>query len=361
MGEGLRQRLDQRLREIIALHFDSKEGTPYWLEQVGKLGFDPRERIRSIDDLWLLGPMDQGSIGARPVLDYVPASIAARPDELIIAQTGGTSGRPVWTVYTPDDFHAAFVAPFVAAAQHVGFPTGGQWLYAGPTGPHVIGRAAEAIARARGGLPPFSVDFDPRWAGKLQRGSFAAERYVQHLVEQALAIIERQRIEIIFATPLLLRALADAMTQQQRIAIRGVHYGGMAIESNDLRRFQTELFPKAVHLSGYGNTLFGCCLELSAAAGRSLRYFPHGERLLLGVLDEHDSKPARPRWDCTSAVGRLTFTRLDRSCFLANVVERDRAQLCLSPDGAPAGFALPGVESPAPLEPRGTRPTAALY
>ena len=53
-----------------------------------------------------------------------------------------------------------------------------------------------------------------------------------------------------------------------------------------MKALQTDAFPSAVHLSGYGNTLFGCCLELGVAIGRELIYYPLGDRILFGVLGE---------------------------------------------------------------------------
>jgi hypothetical protein len=340
--------IETRLRDVLAIHFDPKRGSPYWLARAKKLGFDPRAEVKCVADLSRMGTMDPGDMATCALEDFLPRPLWDRRDELMVAQTGGTLGHPVWTAYLENEFREAFVDPFVIAAKHVGFPAGGTWLYVGPSGPHIIDRAAETIARSTGSMAPFRVDFDSRWARKLTTGSFASKRYLQHVVDQALAILESQSITVLFSTPVVVRALADSMDPIQREQIRGVHYGGTAIAPREMEVLQTEAFPNAVHLSGYGNTLFGCCLELGVVAGRELVYYPHGDRVLFGVLDERGEQPSRPMYNRAGAEGSLVFSRLDQTVLLLNVLERDIVRLCDPPRDAPAGFRQMGVASPAP-------------
>lgn len=353
--------VEAQLRDVLKTHFDPEQGAPYWLARAGELGFDPRAEVKCVADLHRLGTMDPKDIANRSLEEFLPRPLLDRRSELIIGQTGGTLGQPAWTAYLETEFQAAFVDPFLVAAKHIGFPANGTWLYAGPSGPHIIARAADAIACASGAMPPFSVDFDPRWAGKLTAGSFSAERYVRHIVDQALAILEKQSVTVLFSTPVVVRALAGAMRPQQRDEILGVHYGGMAITASEMKELQTETFPNAVHLSGYGNTLFGCCLELSVADGRALTYFPHGDRILLGVLDESDERKALPVYNQSGLQGRLVFSRLDQTLLLLNVVERDVVTLRDPPADAPAGFRLIGVESPSPRAQHRNTASVSLY
>ena len=180
----------ERLARIIDLHFDPRFGSPYWLEKARQLGIDARKAIQSVDDLHRLGPMDETALATRPIEEFMPQSIWERRSELIVAETGGTLGRPKFAVHRNDEFQAAFVRPFVAAARRAGFPRGENWLYVGPTGPHIIGKAARACAKAMDSPDPFAIDFDPRWAKKLPDGSFARERYLDHLESQALQVLD---------------------------------------------------------------------------------------------------------------------------------------------------------------------------
>lgn len=360
---GAEEAVVSRLCEALSVHLDPKWGSTYWIERAAQLDFDPRAEIRTSADLARLGSTDAAELSTRALRDLIPRSVQASRTKLIVAQTGGTLGRPVWTAYLEQEFEQAFVEPFVVAARRVGFPLDGTWLYVGPSGPHIIGRAADAIARRCGSSAPFMVDFDPRWARKLPSGSFAAQRYLRHVLEQAVSVLRTQPIDVLFTTPPILHALAQEMSPGQRERIRGVHYGGMALEPEDLRRSQREDFPNAVHLSGYGNTLFGCCLELDATPGRTLRYYPYGDRLLFGVVAAErsiDASSASVRRD-PGASGRLVFSRLDRTVLLINVLERDHVRLVPPPSDAPRGFRLVGVESPAPAPASAQRTAIGLY
>lgn len=334
--------LTARLRHVLHAHFDPIAGTPYWLDRQKSLGIDVRDRVRTVDDLALLGAMSPHALAGRSILDFVPRRLHDTRTEWIIAQTGGATGMPAWTAYGPAEFREAFVTPFARAAEHVGFPRGEAWLYAGPSGPHIIGRAAADIARETGSPPPFCVDFDPRWARKLGEGSFAQRRYLEHIVEQSLDVISTQDIGVMFTTPRVLTNLAPRMSEKQRRRVRGVHYGGMRLDPAELETLQTTWLPGAVHLAGYGNTLFGCCLELDASPGRVPTYFPFGDRLLLSVVDgpgaaNHESRR-----------GRVCFTRLDETMLLVNFIERDEAGLTASPSGAPTGFHHAGLRDVGP-------------
>ncbi len=334
--------LEERLRRILAVHFHPELGTPYWIDRARLLGVDPIREINTVEDLALLGDMTPHDLCARPMVDYVPQVFHRRLDRFIVGQTGGTTGGGTWTIYRDDEFQEAFVRPFALAADHVGFPRAARWLYVGPSGPHIIGKVAAHLARSVGSGDPFSVDFDARWAKRLTEGSFARDRYTQHVVEQAMTVIDSQEIGVLFITPAVLARLARLMTVEQRERVEGVHYAGMAISPQEMERFQLELFPTAVHLSGYGNTLFGCCLEVTTVAGRPLDYYPYGHRLLLEVVDDRGEPVPN------GAIGTVRFTRLDESMLLVRMVERDEASRVALPDPAPGGYSLAGVRNPGP-------------
>jgi len=243
----------------------------------------------------------------------------------------------------------------MAAGQRVGFPRGKDWLYVGPSGPHIIGKAARLVAEAMGSADPFCVDFDARWAKHLPEGSFAARRYLQHVIEQGMEIIRHQRIGVLFTTPVVLRALAEAMDRGQRERIRGVHYGGMAIQPEEMEDFQSRLFPNAVHVSGYGNTLFGCCMELRTAVGRPLDYYPYGNRLHFEIIDEEGNPLG------IGQTGQVRFSRLDESMLIVRFRERDQAQLMAPPSDGPHGFDLPGLRNPHTAPKPGVRLAVGLY
>src|SRR5579872_4280739 len=217
---------DDRLRDLLALHFHPELGSAYWLRRQEALGWDVRDRVRTADDLWLLGPTPPDDLRRHPLRDFVPQALHGQWPRFVVGETAGTSGAPQATAYRDDEFQAAFITPFLRVAEATGFPRGEPWLWVGPSGPHIIGKVVRELARQTGSMDPFSVDFDPRWAKKLAEGSLARRRYLDHVTEQALEVMRREPVGVLFITPPALAALAACLSDGQREAIRGIHYGG---------------------------------------------------------------------------------------------------------------------------------------
>ena len=142
----------------------------------------------------------------------------------------GGSGAPVATAYRSDEFQAAFVTPFLRVAEATGFPRGAAWLWVGPSGPHIIGKVVRELARQTGSMDPFSVDFDPRWAKRLAEGSLARRRYLEHVVGQALDVLQREEVGVLFITPPALAALGERLSDRQRTFVAGRKDGGVGKE-----------------------------------------------------------------------------------------------------------------------------------
>lgn len=338
---------DSRLRATIEQHLDPKHGSPYWWRRQERLGIDVADRIRSVRDLPLLGPTYPSNLSNHSVWDFLPRRLWHGRRGCVVGESGGTTGRPTSAIFLTADFHAAFVSPFVWAAQQATFPMGREWLWVGPTGPHIIGKVVRSLAQSTGSPDPWSVDFDPRWVKKLVPSSFAAKRYLSHVIDQSVDILERESPEVLFTTPPVLDALAARLDDDARSRFLGVHYGGMAITAEQINRFR-ELYPNAVHLSGYGNSMCGVAMELQDESRSSIDYYPRGARLIYDVVrlasDELTWTSVEPG-EC----GRVMFHRLDDSTFLPNVIERDEATLILpTTDGYREGWTFPGLRDPGP-------------
>jgi hypothetical protein len=319
---------DERLRDLLALHFHPELGSAYWRRRQEALGWDVRDRVRTADDLWLLGPTPPDDLRRHPLRDFIPRALHGQLPRFVIGETAGTSGAPQATAYRDDEFQAAFITPFLRAAAAAGFPRGEPWLWVGPSGPHVIGKVVRELARQAGSMDPFSVDFDPRWAKRLADGSLARRRYLEHVTEQALDVLRREEVGVLFITPPALAALAERLCDRQREAIHGIHYGGMSLTPEAVNDFRAA-FPRAVHLAGYGNTLFGVVMELADGPRTAIDYFPLDDRVRFHVVD--CPEPDTPRaWPPPllgrGEPGRVLFHRLDQSCLLVGVVERDEAE-----------------------------------
>jgi hypothetical protein len=245
-------------------------------------------------------------------------------------------------------------------AEVTGFPRGEPWLWVGPSGPHIIGKVVCELARQTGSVDPFSVDFDPRWAQKLAEGSLARQRYLDHVTEQALDVLRREEVGVLFITPPALAALTERLSDRQREAIHGIHYGGMSLTADTINEFR-DAYPRAVHLAGYGNTLFGVVMEVADAPRRSIDYFPLSERVRFEIVDGSDGDWPPRRLERGQS-GRVLFHRLDESCLLVGVVERDEAE-CIAPSEAALalGGDADGLRNPRPPDMLAGRLQLGLY
>lgn len=356
---------NERLRELLALHFHPKHGSEYWLGRQERLGWKVCDRVRTLDDLWLLGPTPLADLRQFSLRAFIPQAFHRQGPHFIIGETAGTSGTPLSTAYREDEFQDAFIEPFLRVAEATGFPRGEPWLWVGPSGPHIIGKAARELARQTGSMDPFSVDFDPRWAKKLAEGSLARQRYLDHVTSQAVDVMEREEVGVLFITPPALAALTERLTDRQREAIRGIHYGGMSLTAEMVNRFR-EAYPRAVHLAGYGNTLFGVVMEVADAARQNIDYFPLSERVRFEIVSWSDRTDASGDWPPRRLQrgqrGRVLFHRLDESCLLVGVVERDEAERLAPSEAALAlGGNVDGLRNPQPPALLASRLQLGLY
>jgi hypothetical protein len=340
----------QAFEEVIERHFEPRWGSVYWLERERELGIDARRDLRRREDLAILGPMDAAILARRSVWDFVPRSLQGDLERFVIAETGGTLGPPRRTAYHERDFHAAFVAPFVAAVERSAlFPRGARWLWIGPGGPHVIGKAAREVCRALGSPDPFAVDFDPRWYKAQAPDSLGRKLYLRHVIDQALQILRVEPIEIIFSTPPVVAELGARLEASVRDAIEAIHLGGLPV--GDAAGAILERFPRANVLSGYGNSLLGVLPQVETGDLRRPEYFPHGERLHLELAPPDADLAA---WGGEPVGfgerGRVIASRLDESCLLVRIPERDTAvRLPARGELAAFGFTGEGLGDPRPL------------
>jgi hypothetical protein len=159
-------------------------------------------------------------------------------------------------------------------------------------------------------------------------------------------VLRREEIGVLFTTPPALTALTAKLTDREREAIRGIHYGGMSLTPGSVNDFR-EAFPNAVHLAGYGNTLFGVVMEVTDGHRKAMDYFPLSERVLFDIVRIADDWP--PASVEYGERGRVMFHRLDESALLVNVVERDEAErIAISSESLALGGATDGLRDPMP-------------
>jgi len=358
--------MQTHLRNILSLHFHPEHGSPYWLRRQTELGIDVASEVKEVDDLWKLGLMDDESLRGLSVEEFVPRALLKEKQTFVLGDSAGSTGAPKLTAYSEEEFSGAFIEPFSRAANAMRFPREENWLYIGPSGPHIIGKAARACANRLKSMDPFSVDFDARWAKKMKSGSMGSRRYLEHVIEQALGILDSQDVGVLFTTPSVLAALSEGMTKSQRLKIRGVHYGGVALTHERYDAFRQDMFPNAVHISGYGNTLFGMCPELFPVEPRPIDYYPHGNRLVIRLIPLCEGAIPDERVLQTRVAygerGRIMFHRLDSSGLIVNMCERDSAERIPPPERVEhLGFVQDGFRCPEPLPVMRNRLKTGLY
>jgi phenylacetate-coenzyme A ligase PaaK-like adenylate-forming protein len=316
-----RDALDRWTREIVRWHFDPETGSPFWLEYAKRLDWDPRDEVRGYDDLAKFGFFQDEWLRGGPVRRWVPKALANRP--ISIFETGGSTGVPKARINI-DDFRVDYDW-FSDTLPDWAFPKGTDWLAIGPSGPRRLRLAVEHLAQHRGGIC-FMVDLDPRWVIKLiKRRQFEeAERYKQHVIEQALTLLRaHDNIRCLFTTPKLLEALCEKISLR-KIGITGVFCGGTEMTPQFHRFAVEELLDGVYFAPTYGNTLMGLAVHkpLDPADNYAVIYYPPLPRAMIEVVD-----PDHPgRLVGYGETGRVRLTTLTKEFFMPRFLERDEAE-----------------------------------
>lgn len=315
-----RQRLDEWTREVVQWHFNPETGCPFWLEYAERLDWDPREEIRSFQDLERFGPFQDDWLRGGPIRRWVPRGYADRP--VYTFETGGSTGVPKSRI-SIDDFRIDY-SQFSDTLSDEGFPRGSNWLMLGPSGPRRLRLAVEHLAQVRGGIS-FCVDMDPRWVIRLIKKSQIdmVEDYKDHVIQQALTILRaHDDIECMFTTPKLLEALCEKISLR-KAGIKGVFCGGTEMTQQFHRFAREELLDGAEFAPTYGNTLMGlaCHKPFDPADDYQIIYHAPQPRAVLRIVD-----PDQPdRLVDYGERGRVKLTTLTKEFFVPGFLERDEA------------------------------------
>lgn len=319
--EASRVRLDAHVREIVAWHFDPATGCDFWLERAKGLGFDPREKIKTYEDLALLGEFQDEWLRGGPVRRWVPRAFKDRP--VYVFETGGSTGVPKSRINV-EDFRVDYEA-FSDTLSDDAFPKGADWLQVGPSGPRRLRLAVEHLAQHRGGIC-FMVDLDPRWVIKLLKSGQPkqAEDYKRHVVDQALILLRaHENIKCLFTTPKLLEAMCEKVSLK-KLGIRGVFCGGTEMTPQFHRFAVEELLDGVDFRPTYGNTLMGLAVGKPRLPedNYAIIYYPPCPRAMIEVVD-----PDQPdRVVGYGETGRVRLTTLTREFFMPRFMERDEAE-----------------------------------
>jgi len=195
----------------------------------------------------------------------------------------------------------------------------------GPTGPRRLRLAVEHLANVRGGSCYF-VDLDPRWVKKvIKRGEAdQAERYMQHVMEQAVEIIKHRDIQCIFTTPRLLATIGERISIPGN-GIKGCFCGGTSMTPEYVRFLQEEVLEdKSLFVPTYGNTLMGLAVSIPEELPQndySVTYYAPQPRAVLRIVDSEKTEVTKDYGE----YGRVELTTLTKEFFMPRFLERDEA------------------------------------
>lgn len=95
--------LDERVREMMAWHFSEETGCPFWLDWKKEAGWDPREEVKSYDDIVKFPHFQDEWLRDEKNERFVPNAYKGRPFNVF--ETGGTTGLPKQRVGWEDYKH----------------------------------------------------------------------------------------------------------------------------------------------------------------------------------------------------------------------------------------------------------------
>lgn len=315
---------EELVQAAMQWHFHPETGSPFWLRQKDHLPFDPLKDIRTVEDLHLFPDVSQlwRSVVAE---DLIPTGCRISQEEACsVFESGSTTGAPKRIIEMTSRKRGVEWVNTILSQHDI--PEQGHWLHIGPTGPHIVGRSVGLLAQLRRSLC-YYIDFDPRWVKTcIQRSRRdIVSLYIDHVINQAITVLQTQPISMIFATPPILEAICarpaalELFQQRARVLI----WAGTSISEETLYLLEEEFFPDAKIVGWYGNTLMGIACQRPRLPEDTERciFQPFYPYCLVDVV-----KTDKPEELVSyGESGRVRVTLLTRELFVPNTLERDSA------------------------------------
>ncbi|MFJ5223299.1 phenazine antibiotic biosynthesis protein [Streptomyces sp. NPDC088400] len=319
------------LEAAMQWHFGPETGSPFWLERAKKLDFDPRTDVHTADDLTLF-PNIVNELRDVRVEDLIPRGYGSFTDLYGVYESGGTTGAPK-RVVCMNDWMERWLAFSQRKLDERGCPRGVNWLALMPDGPHIFGAALREGARRSGGIL-FTIDMDPRWVKKCIGGGRAEEagRYAEHLVDQAVFLLETQDVGVLITTPPLLERLArnERLVELINEKVSHIQWGGAHMDADTRHLFRTEVFPGIELQGAYGSTMIlGGSLERVDTTGEDRCVFdPFSPYISFSVIN-----PGTGENVAYGERGQVVMNHISKGMLLPNNLERDTAIRMRPPEG----------------------------
>lgn len=322
---------DALIQAAMRWHFGPDTGSPFWLRLADTLDFDPRRDVRTFADLARF-PNVVNQLRDVRVEDLVPRGYGPDPDVVGVYESGGTTGPPKRVVITAD-WMEHLIAYTNAQSDLRDLPRHTGWLAIAPSGPHVFGEFVGRQAQARGGTR-FAIDLDPRWVKRViaEGRPEEADRYADHLIDQAGYILETQDIGIIITTPPLLERLArrDDLVKLVNEHVRAISWGGAHMDADTREILRAEVFPEVQIYGVYGSTMvLGAASErLGLTADDPCVFDPYSPYISFEVVDPDTRRPVE-----YGERGQVVMHHISKNMLLPNNLERDMATRVQPPPG----------------------------
>ena len=317
------------LRAAIAWHFGEETGCAFWLRAARTLNFNPLTDVNTFADLRLF-PNLLSELRTLPVEDLIPRGYGSPPPVPQIFESGGTTGAPKRTVQLPDWIEQVVqwqTEDFAGG----GFLAGRGFLCMMPSGPHGVGYFSRLVS-GRLGSVFHAIDLDPRWVKRIAARNATSEvsGYVDHLVEQAVHVLQTQHVANLHTTPPLLEAIArnDDVVKLVNEKVRYTLLSGAHVDLDTLDLLR-EIFPHTTITMVFGSTMV-----LSQAVTRRsgdddpFVFDPRTPYVVFSVVDPDtgDEVPYGQR-------GQVVMHHISKGMFIPNNLERDSAIRMPGPEG----------------------------
>lgn len=301
------------IKKVIKINFDGKIGAEYWIRVGKKLNFNLID-INDLTDLRLFGFFNPDILRDYPLEIFIPKIFLRNKSELIVGSSGGRTGKPKWVVYGKETYEYS-IELLNSLMDKKRIPRDLNFLYIGPSGPHLFGKRVFDLCRRRNGLF-YTIDLDPRWVRKLK--GTEREKYISHILDQAIDIIRTQEVGVLFTTPIILSRLA----KEEEIVnseIRAIGLSGTPITPEDYSLF-AEIFSDKIIFGYYGNALFGVCPE-ALVVDKKIVYQPPEPYVFFEVRDIINLEKRVE----IGQEGRILGHRISPELFIPNFLETDIA------------------------------------
>lgn len=316
------------LAAAIAWHFGADTGSSFWLRTARTLDFDPLTEVKSFADLRLF-PNLVNELRDVPVEDLVPRGYGSSPPVPQIFESGGTTGAPKRTAQLPD-WIAQVVQWQTEDFATGGFVRGQGFLCLMPGGPHGVGYFSRLVSE-RLGAAFHAVDLDPRWVKKLAARNAAAEvaAYVDHVIEQAVWVLQTQNVANLHTTPPLLEAIArsDRVVDLVNDKIRYLLLSGAHVDADTLDLLR-EIFPDTTITMAFGSTMVLSQAVTRIADDGSFVFDPRTPYVVFWVVDPDTGEPVP-----YGQPGQVVMNHISKGMFIPNNLERDLAIRMPGPAG----------------------------